>query len=42
MPEGKQERLLNWGYAICDAAMRRHVVTGATPPAGFPFPGALL
>jgi len=42
MPEGEQERLLNWGYAICDAAMRRHVVTGATPPAGFPFPGAGL
>jgi NTE family protein len=42
MPDRRQERLLNWGYAICDAAMRRHVVIGATPPAGFPFPGAGL
>jgi NTE family protein len=24
-----QERLINWGYAICDAAMRAHVVPGA-------------
>ena len=33
-----QERLINWGYAVCDAAMRRHVVPAATPPAGFPYP----
>jgi NTE family protein len=42
MPDREQERLLNWGFAICDAAMRRHVVTGANPPAGFPFPDAGL
>jgi len=34
-----QERIINWGYAICDAAMRRHVVTSAAPPV-FPYPGA--
>jgi NTE family protein len=35
-----QERLINWGYAVCDAAMRKHVNTGLTPPAGFPYPAA--
>lgn len=35
-----QERLINWGYAICDAAMRRWVVPQAPAPAGFPYPAA--
>jgi NTE family protein len=26
MPDELQERLINWGYAICDAAMRTHVL----------------
>lgn len=31
-----QERLINWGYAVCDAALRKHVDT--TLPAGkFPY-----
>jgi len=25
MDSDKQERLMNWGYAICDAALRAHV-----------------
>lgn len=33
-----QERLINWGYAICDAAIRKHVDTGIAAPRGFPFP----
>jgi NTE family protein len=33
-----QERLINWGYASCDAAMRRWVVPDAQPPTGFPYP----
>jgi NTE family protein len=33
-----QERLINWGYAICDAAMRRWVVPDSTTPAQFPYP----
>ena len=33
-----QERLINWGYAICDAAMRRWVLPHAPPPTDFPFP----
>jgi NTE family protein len=32
-----QERLINWGYAICDAAMRRRVDTTLPAPGGFPF-----
>jgi NTE family protein len=34
----QQERLINWGYAICDAAMRTHVLQAAIRPAGFPYP----
>jgi NTE family protein len=35
-----QERLINWGYAVCDVAMRRWVQTDASAPADFPFPAA--
>jgi NTE family protein len=28
MPRGLQDRLINWGYAICDAALRAHVDAG--------------
>jgi NTE family protein len=31
-----QERLINWGYAVCDAALRRHV-DPALPRGQFPF-----
>jgi len=37
-----QERLINWGYAVCDAAMRAHVDRSLPRPSGFPFPGAAL
>ena len=40
--EVTQDRLINWGYAICDTAMRKHVVTGAPAPAGFPYPKSAL
>jgi NTE family protein len=33
-----QERLINWGYAVCDAALRRHVDPAVAPPRGFPYP----
>ena len=33
-----QERLINWGYAINDIAMRRHVVPGLPAPKDFPYP----
>lgn len=32
-----QERLINWGYAVCDSAMRRHVDAGVQKPVGFPY-----
>ena len=38
LPDVEQERLINWGYAVCDAAMRRHVDVDASPPSGFPYP----
>jgi NTE family protein len=40
MDDTLQERLINWGYAICDAGMRRWVEPGASPPGGFPYPAA--
>ena len=33
-----QKKLINWGYAICDAALRRHVDPGMPQPAQFPYP----
>jgi NTE family protein len=32
-----QKKLINWGYAVCDAAMRRHVQGELPVPAGFPY-----
>jgi NTE family protein len=33
-----QELLINWGYAICDTAMRKWVDETLPPPPGFPYP----
>ena len=33
-----QEQLINWGYAVCDAAIRRWVEPTAAAPNNFPFP----
>lgn len=35
-----QERLINWGYAVCDAALRKHVDPKLSKPADFPYPPA--
>lgn len=32
-----QERLINWGYAVSDAALRSHVDAALPAPAGFPY-----
>ena len=32
IPEELQDQIINWGYAICDAAMRKHVTASAVPP----------
>lgn len=33
-----QRQLINWGYAVCDAALRRHVDCSLGAPTGFPHP----
>jgi NTE family protein len=38
LPQQRQQRLINWGYAVCDAAMRAYVDTNLPAPAGFPYP----
>lgn len=38
LPALTQERLINWGYAVCDAALRTHVDPELRPPRGFPYP----
>jgi NTE family protein len=35
-----QERLINWGYAVCDAALRKHVEPTLPKPLNFPYPEA--
>lgn len=40
MDDQVQERLINWGYAVCDAALRRHYKSDLARPAGFPYPAA--
>ena len=39
MDAALQEGLINWGYAVCDAALRRHVDPAIPKAAGFPYPG---
>jgi NTE family protein len=44
MPEARQHLLMNWGYAVCDAAMRKHAsvfIAEASPKAIFPFESAV-
>jgi len=36
--EEVQKGLINWGYAICDTAMRGHMVEGEAPPRALPYP----
>jgi len=33
-----QRRLINWGYALCDAGIRSWVEDGLAPPQDFPYP----
>lgn len=37
MDDRLQEQLINWGYAVCDAALRKHVSPAGDAPADFPF-----
>lgn len=36
--DATQERLINWGYAVCDAAIRGHFDSSLPAPNGFPYP----
>jgi len=40
MSEDLQDRLINWGYAACDAGMRRWVCPDSTSKPEFPYPGS--
>lgn len=35
-----QQRLINWGYAVCDAGLRAHVDPAISAPGAFPYPEA--
>lgn len=37
-----RQRLVNWGYAICDAGVRRHMEHELAPAPGFPYPEAAV
>jgi len=38
LDDATQERLINWGYAVCDAALRAHVDPNLQPAPKFPYP----
>jgi NTE family protein len=40
MGDALQERLINWGYAITDAALRKYVDTNLQKPRDFPYPAS--
>ena len=37
-----RQRLINWGYAAADAALRAHVRPNAPAPERFPYPAAAV
>jgi NTE family protein len=41
LPQDVQQRLVNLGYAVADAALRRRVIADA-PPAGWPYPDVAM
>jgi len=40
LPAELQERIINWGYAVCDAAFRKHVNPSLPTPPAFPYPNS--
>ncbi|KQT94743.1 patatin [Marmoricola sp. Leaf446] len=42
MAEDRQELLVNWGYAICDAGLRSHMAIAGPRPESLPYPGRPL
>jgi NTE family protein len=45
LSRSQQDRLMNWGYAVCDAALRKHAAkhlpANFPAPGGFPFQGGV-
>ncbi len=41
LPDDLQERLINWGYAMTDAALRAFVDQNLPAPGGFPYSGGV-
>jgi NTE family protein len=42
LPARLQDQLINWGYAVCDAGLRKHVNADLSRPADFPYPQAAV
>jgi NTE family protein len=42
LDDATQERLVNWGYAVCDAALRAHLDPGLPSNAAFPYPNSAV
>jgi NTE family protein len=40
LTDQQQERIINWGYAVCDAALRKHVQQ-SLPRGSYPYPGGV-
>jgi len=40
--QAEQESLINWGYAVCDAAIRTYFDPQAAPPTNWPYPAYAL
>jgi NTE family protein len=40
LDQSLQERLINWGFAVCDAALRTHVRPDLQKPDTLPYPGS--
>ena len=40
LDDSVQERLINWGFAVADAALRRYVAPSLPKPAKLPYPAA--
>lgn len=38
LSDTRQKKLINWGYAVCDAAIRAHVDSNLIAPSEFPYP----
>jgi NTE family protein len=41
MADDLQQRLINWGFAVTDAALRAHLDTSIAPAPDFPLPGGV-